>query len=228
MNNLSAVITDIITSYPQDRFGKIVLLAGSAGTLIQTTNNYDAINYLLAIDNFNFKADGSHSISMWPKTEVAANDYGFPMGVGDPIIFQMGKPGNAFSISVNVKGGSAAEHNTDSGYGPSFDNDILSEAPFAISLCADYENSSDFRQAEWQDKKPKIHFLIACGMKLSTSKEYSTSVQFAIRNDGFNGSLYEPRAGGSEVKVVKSGYITTAIEPVSVDDNLYLYEINVL
>ncbi|MCW1975869.1 UNVERIFIED_ORG: hypothetical protein FHW05_004784 [Pantoea agglomerans] len=223
MNNLSEIVTDIIKLYPQDSFGKIVLLAGSAGTLIETPNNYDAINYLLAIDNFNFNADGSQSISMWPKTEVAAYDYGFPEGFGDPITYLMGKPGHSLIIRVNTKGDSAAEHNTNSGYGPSFDNNILPEAPSAISLCADYANGSDFRQDEWQDKKPKLHFLTACGMELSASKEYNDSVQFAIRNDGFNGSLYTPRAGGSEVKVVKSGYITSGIAPVSVDDDLYLY-----
>lgn len=228
MNTLPKIVANIINNYPVEDFGKVILLSGTAGTLIETSNNYDAINYLLAIDNFNFNNDGSHSISMWPKTEVALFDYGYASSAGDPITFLLGKPGRSFNIRVNANGDSYAEHNANSGYGPSFDNEILQEIPFAISLCADYSNNLDFRQNEWLDKNPKIHFLIACGMSLSISKEYNASVQFAIRNDGFNGSEYEPVAGGSEVKVVEFGHITQDIAPISIDNDLYLYEINVL
>ena len=227
MNNLPGMVSRVIEAYPENEFGKIILLCGSAGTLIETEKNYDAINYILSIDNFNVNADGTHSISMWPKTQVASFDYGYSDYAGEDIYFYMGMPGHPFSLRVNAVGTSVAEHNTDSGYGPSFANGILPGVPFAISLCADYMTSADFRQDEWLDKQPKLHFLLACGMPFSESKEYSPSVQFTIRNDGFSGSIEQPRAGGCGVKVVESGYITNDVDPVSVEDDVYLYELEI-
>lgn len=228
MDHIPDIITRVIEDYPVGDFGKIILLCGSAGTLIETEKNYDAINYLLAIDNFNFNADGTHCLSMWPKTQVATYDYGYSGGEQEVMHFFMGMPGHPLGLNVNGQGTSVAEHNTNPGYGPTFDNDILPDVPFAISLCADYAKDDDFRKEEWMDKKPKIHFLIASGMGLSASREYGPSVQYAIRNDGYGGTLEKPHAGGCDVMVVESGHITRGISPLSVEDDVYFYELEVV
>ena len=129
MDHIPDIITRVIEDYPVGDFGKIILLCGSAGTLIETEKNYDAINYLLAIDNFNFNADGTHCLSMWQK---------------------------------------------------------------------------------------------------SASREYGPSVQYAIRNDGYGGTLEKPHAGGCDVMVVESGHITRGISPLSVEDDVYFYELEVV
>lgn len=52
LNNVTDIVKDMISEFPSDKFEKIVLLAGTAGALIEVENKpyiYEAINSCMLI-----------------------------------------------------------------------------------------------------------------------------------------------------------------------------------
>ncbi|MFZ4215665.1 hypothetical protein ACOZB2_30340, partial [Pantoea endophytica] len=180
-------------------------------------STYTAYNCIFCVNNFS-NPEEQVSVSVWPKTNLAGYDYGYSMEAGDPVRFKVGKPGKTFIVDVKAKSASKASH--ENPHDSVFYNDILSNVPFMISLCADYHEAVDFRMNEWLNPAPKIHFLLACAMTLNQHKRYPLSVQYSYRNDGFAvGNIWQPIKGMSELKRVEDGVIVDAVsKPVNITD----------
>jgi len=230
MSNLSKTINDIMINFAPDDFGKIVLLAGSAGlpVAIDGKKYHESFNYLLTANNWRKNPEGEVELSMWPKRTTSSVDYGVSMNaryVDDVACYTFGL-GKAGTIVVTWINKSVAEHNAITGYGPVFDNSFIPELPFSINLCLDYnEASSETRKDELDSTQSKIDFLIACGMNIDFNKQYSPGVLFSCRNDG--NSLDTPSK--TEVYSVDDGKIKQSQSPLKViGDDIFLWRLSVI
>jgi hypothetical protein len=213
----------LMTELPMERYGKIVLLAGSCATLIKVgegeSGYYDVINYLLAITNKEYEVD-MPLMSMWPKRHVSGIDFGKHLASdGEFWLFKL-----AEEIEVRVKKLSSvrAEHSYFGGYEGRFINSLVNGCPFGINLCLDYYNLKEGeREIQVELTEAKIDFLIACGMDFDYAKRHPLSLQFSIRNDGM---------GDGEVEVVRlqAGWIVESVPSVPIEDDLYLTLIEVV
>lgn len=210
-------VVSMMTELPIERYGKIVLLAGSCATLIKVgdgeSSYYDVINYLLAISNKKYEADRP-LMSMWPKRHVSGIDFGKHLSMdGDFWLFRLSE-----EIVVRVKKLSSvrAEHSYLDGYEGKFINSLVNGCPFGINLCLDYYNLEEGeRHSQVELTEAKIDFLIACGMDFDDAKRHPSSLQFSIRNDGM---------GDGEVEVVRleAGRIVERVPSVPIESDLYL------
>ena len=217
LEHVPAYVTALVRDLPVERYGKIVLLAGSCATLIKVgegdASYYDVINYLLAITNKEYQSD-IPLMSMWPKRHVSGIDFGRNIGTADGYWFF-----NLFGgVVVRVKTVSdvLAEHSYFGGYEALFINSLVIGCPFGINLCLDYAVLADGeRDKEVELAGVKVDFLIACGMGLDYNKRHPSSIQFLVRNDGMG-------EGECEVAKLAAGKIIEVVPSVMVEDNLYL------
>jgi hypothetical protein len=213
----------LMTELPVERYGKIVLLAGSCATLIKVgegeSGYYDVINYLLAITNKEYEVD-MPLMSMWPKRHVSGIDFGkHHASDGDFWLFKLSE-----GIEVRVKKLSSvrAEHSYFGGYEGKFINSLVSGCPFGINLCLDYYSLKEGeRDIQVELTEAKIDFLIACGMSFDYAKRHPSSLQFSIRNDGMDD-------GEVEVVRLQAGWIVDSVPSVLIEDDLHLTLIEVV
>jgi hypothetical protein len=223
LEKVPACIALLMTELPVERYGKIVLLAGSCATLIKVgegeSSYYDVINYLLAITNKEYEGD-IPLISMWPKRHVSGIDFGKHLAsVGDFWLFKISEE---IEIRVKKLGSVWAEHSYFGGYEGKFINSLVNGCPFAINLCLDYYSLKEGeRDVQVELIEAKIDFLIACGMSFDYAKRHPSSLQFSIRNDGM---------GDGEVEVVRlqAGWIVESVPSVPIEDDLHLTLIEVV
>lgn len=217
MDRMPECMEVLMNALPVDRYGKVVLLAGTCATLIKVGEGadayFDVINYVMTTSNFKILNDGSPEMSMWPKRYVSGIDFGKYVDSADGYwFFKLSD-----NVTIKVKGVSStiAEHNSADGYGAVFSNTLIAQCPFSINVCLDYavlENGQ--RDEELEKIDSKIDFLIACGMSFEDGKRYPDSVRFAVRNDGMD-------AGRCQFAEVKAGRITHLVPSVIVEDSLH-------
>jgi len=80
----------------------------------------------------------------------------------------------------------------------SFNNELIPGLPFGINICLDHVAASSthdrYRMAQLKNTKFKLDFVIAAGIGLDeNSYGKSTTVQYAIHNDGIQGSNQNPQ-----------------------------------
>lgn len=223
LEKVPACIALLMTELPVERYGKIVLLAGSCATLIKVgegeSSYYDVINYLLAITNKEYESD-IPLMSMWPKRHVSGIDFGKHLASAGA--FWLFKISEEIEIRVKKLGSVWAEHSYFGGYEGKFINSLVNGCPFAINLCLDYYSLKEGeRDVQVELTEAKIDFLIACGMSFDYAKRHPSSLQFSIRNDGM---------GDGEVEVVRlqSGWIVESVPSVPIEDDLHLTLIEVV
>ncbi|WP_118987511.1 hypothetical protein [Photorhabdus sp. CRCIA-P01] len=204
LDQLSSRVSAIVDKFPADKYGQIVLLAGTVATLVETAQKgtYEALNYALIAGN----RPAAPEISMWPKRYTSWVDFGSQVGESGDIIAC--KLADSLVVAVLKTSTSAPEHRSADAYGAWLANDIIKACPFSINICLDYTRlSTGEQQKNQQNQNSKIDFLLACGEKLYDSHSYPASVQYAIRNDGIN-------PGEIEFFTVKNQHISQKIEPV--------------
>ncbi|MET3495660.1 hypothetical protein [Variovorax boronicumulans] len=213
----------LIALFPQEQYGKLALLPGTAQVLtkqrIDATPapladdknvsdkdlpSYEALNYVLVIDNFSeANPDGSRPIAMWPKRNVSHIDFtAFKNTAGRAM--EVTKYGQKYwkvrlgpykilvlkqstATAISLAGGKQFK---------GFDNDPLGGVPFGVDVCLDYLSAyteEDYtRRAQIEDTNYIIDFLIACGMTADPSThKYLPSVQYIVRNDGMGSGTCE-------------------------------------
>ncbi|KAF2390847.1 hypothetical protein [Pseudomonas frederiksbergensis] len=217
MDRMPECMEVLMNGLPVDRYGKVVLLAGTCATLIKVGEGadayFDVINYVMTTSNFKVLNDGSPEMSMWPKRYVSGIDFGKYVDSADGYWFF--KLSDNVTIKVKDVSSTVAEHNSANGYGAVFSNTLIAQCPFSINVCLDYavlENGQ--RDEELEKIDSKIDFLIACGMSFEDGKRYPDSVGFAVRNDGMG-------AGSCQFAEVKAGRITHLVPSVIVEDSLH-------
>ncbi|PYY72006.1 hypothetical protein CRX42_03240 [Pseudomonas jessenii] len=222
LEKVPGCIALLMTELPVERYGKIVLLAGSCATLIKVgegeSSYYDVINYLLAITNKEYEADRP-LMSMWPKRHVSGIDFGSHQASDRE--YWLFKLSEGVEVKVKRLSSVRAEHSYFGGYEGKFINSLVNGCPFAINLCLDYYSLKEGeRDTQVELSEAKIDFLIACGMDFDYAKRHPSSLQFSIRNDGM---------GDGEVEVVRlqAGWIVESVPSVLIDDNLLLTLIEV-
>jgi hypothetical protein len=217
MDRMPECMEVLMNGLPVDRYGKVVLLAGTCATLIKVGEGadayFDVINYVMTTSNFKVLNDGSPEMSMWPKRYVSGIDFGkYVDSAGGYWFFKLS---DNVTIKVKDVSSTVAEHNSADGYGAVFSNTLIAQCPFSINVCLDYavlENGQ--RDEELEKIDSKIDFLIACGMSFEDGKRYPDSVRFAVRNDGMG-------AGSCQFAEVKAGRITHLVPSVIVEDSLH-------
>ncbi|MDN3223661.1 hypothetical protein [Pseudomonas nunensis] len=217
MDRMPECMEVLMNGLPVDRYGKVVLLAGTCATLIKVGEGadayFDVINYVMTTSNFKVLNDGSPEMSMWPKRYVSGIDFGKYVDSADGYWFF--KLSDNVTIKVKDVSSTVAEHNSADGYGAVFSNTLIAQCPFSINVCLDYavlENGQ--RDEELEKIDSKIDFLIACGMSFEDGKRYPDSVRFTVRNDGMG-------AGSCQFAEVKAGRITHLVPSVIVEDSLH-------
>ncbi|MVW88773.1 hypothetical protein [Pseudomonas sp. PB101] len=223
LEKVPACVALLMTELPVERYGKIVLLAGSCATLIKVgegeSSYYDVINYLLAITNKDYEVD-IPLMSMWPKRHVSGIDFGSHQGSDRE--YWLFKLSEGIEVRVKKLSSVRAEHSYFGGYEGRFINSLVNGCPFTINLCLDYYSLKEGeRDTQVELTEAKIDFLIACGMSFDYAKRHPSSLQFSIRNDGM---------GDGEVEVVRlqAGWILESVPSVLIDDNLHLTLIEVV
>ncbi|MCR6477964.1 hypothetical protein NU688_17510 [Variovorax sp. ZS18.2.2] len=209
----------LIALFPQEQYGKLALLPGTAQVLMKQLVNagpaplsddesvddedlppYEALNYVLVIDNFSkANPDGSRPISMWPKRNVSGIDfytYGRTTVMKDGRAYWKVRLG-PFNILVLKKSTTTAVTLADGKEIKAFDNDPLGGVPFGVDVCLDYAlaytEEEYLRMSQIEDTNYIIDFLIACGMTADPSThKYLPSVQYIVRNDGMNATYPPP------------------------------------
>lgn len=222
LTKVTECVTLLISDLPVQRYGKIVLLAGSCATLIKVgegeSSYYDVINYVLTISNKEYEVD-MPLMSMWPKRYVSGIDFGRHVGSEDGYWFF--KLFDEVVVRVKKVSSVQAEHSYFGGYEGIFINSLVVGCPFGINLCLDYAVLKDGeRDKEVELAGAKIDFLIACGMDFDYGKRHLSSLQFAVRNDGM---------GDGECEVVKleAGWIVGVVPSVVIDDSLHLAAVQI-
>lgn len=218
IDNMPHALERLMRWADRERFGKIVLLAGTCATLIKVGEGqesyFDVINYLLASSNFKFRSDGLAELSAWPKRYVSDIDFGYNVDrIEGYWFFELS---NNVVVKVRDVSSVVAEHRAAESYGPAFINTLIPACTFSINLCLDYavlENGE--RNDELENIHSKIDFLIACGMFFDEGQRYPDSVQFAVRNDGMD-------EGGCEFAEVESGRIIRLLPSTIIEDTLHL------
>jgi hypothetical protein len=223
LEKVPAYISSLMKDLPVERYGKIVLLAGSCATLVKVgegdASYYEVINYLLTITNKEYETD-IPLMSMWPKRHVSGIDFG--RNVGNQDGFWFFRLFDEFVIKVKDYSSVSAEHSYFDGYEGLFINSLVPGCPFGINVCLDYAVLREGeRDKEVEIPEVKIDFLIACGMSLDYDKQHPTAVQYSIRNDGMG-------RGACEVVRLEEGLIVDEIASEEIDDNLYLSVIRVV
>ncbi|UVM03831.1 hypothetical protein [Pseudomonas laurylsulfatiphila] len=223
LEKVPACIALLMTELPVERYGKVVLLAGSCATLIKVgegeSSYYDVINYLLAITNKEYEVD-IPLMSMWPKRHVSGIDFGKHLASEED--FWLFKISEEIEVKVKKLSSVRAEHSYFGGYEGKFINSLVNGCPFAINLCLDYYSLKEGeRDIQVELAEAKIDFLIACGLPFNYAKRHPSSLQFSIRNDGM---------GDGEVEVVRlqSGWIVESVPSVKIEDDLHLTLIEVV
>ncbi len=175
---------------------------------------YTASNHLVCTHNL--PLDDPHhprpAYMIWPKRVVSWIDFVNPYGScttekkavdPNPVNPTTGSPrftcvlGKSNDLTVRIEDVSSdiAQSFDASGklYSASFKNDIVRGLPFGIDICLDYQDASvqsnPYRMAELDDRRFKLDFVLAAGMKLSVEKYAKTPfIQYAVHNDGIQGS----------------------------------------
>jgi hypothetical protein len=197
----------LIALFPQDQFGKLALLPGTAQVVTKqiggvlpapapyaTLPAYEALNYVLVIDNFSLSnPDGSRPIAMWPKRNVSGIDFttGWTLTTKDGRDYWVASLGK-FDILVQQQSTTAAAYFANGNTFKGFDNDPLGGVPFGVDVCLDYASaytdSEYLRMSQIENTNYIIDFLIACGMGVDPTHKYLPSVQYIVRNDGMTNS----------------------------------------
>lgn len=220
LEQLPLKVNDILKKFPADKYGHIVLLAGTVATLVETPQKmYDPLNYCLIGNNQKKSSDAVYELSMWPKRNTSWVDFGEQVAdAGDLIVCKLS---DSLETVILKQSTTAAEHNSTDGYGYHIDNDIIKDCPFSINICLDYTTLSPDEQQKMQlDQNSKIDFLLACGETLAPHS-YPVSVQYAIRNDGAN-------PGEIEFFSVENQRIKQIIEPVFLTPELATATLNIV
>ncbi|AIA46960.1 hypothetical protein L085_07545 [Serratia sp. FS14] len=221
LGQLPLKINDILNKFPKDKYGHIVLLAGTVAALVETSQRgiYEALNYCLIGNNIHKSSDGAYELSMWPKRNTSWVDFGQQIGdAGDIITCRLS---DSLYIAVLKQSTTAAEHNSADGYGYHIDNHMIKGTPFSINICLDYTRLNPGEQQKMQlNQNSKIDFLLACGEKLYPHA-YPVSVQYAIRNDGIN-------PGEIEFFSVENQHINKNIEPIFLSPQLATATLNIV
>ncbi|WP_405468624.1 hypothetical protein ACGTI2_09470 [Morganella morganii] len=222
MTHLSDRLDGLMKSLPAEKTGKVVLLGGSLAVLVKKASSeyHEAINYALMTNNFKKTAEGDRfEMSMWPKRNTSHIDFGakkevYPEGYG----FQLS---DAVFVKVVKANETVAEHNTAGGFGAGMDNTLVEGCPFSINLCLDY-GAVKFgeRDNEAMEKKPKVDFLMACGMPTSPDHKYPASTQYAVRNDGM-------QRGETEFFAVSGGRISRVLKAATLNEQLTMVTLDI-
>jgi hypothetical protein len=223
LDKVTESVFALMKDLPVERYGKIVLLAGSCATLIKVgegeSSYYDVINYVLAISNKEYEVD-KPLMSMWPKRNVSGIDFG--QHVSSEAGFWYFKLFDEFVVKVRDTSSVSAEHSYFAGYDDLFINSLVPGCPFGINLCLDYAVLREGqRDEEVEIPEVKIDFLIACGMSFDDNKQHPISIQYAIRNDGMG-------SGECEVVKLENGVIIADVPAQEIDDNIYLSAIHIV
>ncbi|KQZ92509.1 hypothetical protein [Pseudomonas sp. Root562] len=222
LEKLSAAVMTLMEDLPVKHYGKIVLLGGSCASLIKIeqsdSNHYEAINYLLVISNKEYEVD-KPLISMWPKRYVSGIDFG--RHVGTSAGYWYFNLFGDFVVKVKALSSVQAEHSYFDSYEGRFLNNLVPGCPFGVNLCLDYSLLKEGeRDEEIELKNSKIDFLIACGMGLDYSKRHLPSIQYSVRNDGFDD-------GECEVVRHDAGKIVGVVPSVVIDCDVHLASLRI-
>jgi len=246
-------VQQLIGKFPAAEWGKLILLPGTNALLSlsrQNPNRYEAINYVVAANNFGPGSEhGTSYVSIWPKRNTALIDFlglsaqiavekdekliVVDMEAPDPELFAGDPPqlfiyqlSDTLSVPVYELSTVVAEHDTNSGYAPLFDNQILPSIPFGIDICADFGLG---RLDELKQPEVKLNFLIAAGQPIPRDisqlegKFFPESLQYLIRNDGVaaKGAPY------CEVLRVVKGQLGERVQGRLLDQNIWLYQLDI-
>jgi hypothetical protein len=224
LDKVSESVSSLVEDLPIERYGKVVVLAGSCATLIKVgegeSSYHEAINYLLVIANKDFDFS-STLISMWPRRHISGMDFG--PHVGYETGFWYFKLSGEFVVKVRETSSISAEFSYHDDYSEDFfTNSQVDGCPFGINLSLDYELvKKGQRDEEIEIPEVKLDFLIACGMPFSDYRKYPLSVQYAIRNDGMGN-------GECEVVKVENGVMGADVPALEIDGNIYLSEVRIV
>lgn len=156
----------LIELFPQEQFGKLALLPGTAQVLVKlklpslppaaftekvgdknltfvipVERIYEALNYVLVIDNFSkTDANGIRPLRMWPKRHVSYIDFSTrPIATWWPSrsLYHMVHLGNLDILVSKISTTTAKSYAEGKTY-DGFDNDPLGGVPFGIDVCLDY------------------------------------------------------------------------------------------
>ena len=230
----------LISQFPVDKYGHIVLLPGTIAVLKAmpelkltgappaglSSTIYEATNRLVCAHNLPTD-DKNHpppAYMIWPKRIASDFDYDrYPVtttGPGGISVVTKActsaaiktKPDGSTDVhlcgttksglSIYIKKTNAFKGQSFDSQGNAlpgkFENDIIDGLPFGIDVCLDHYLASvetSARRDELDKSMFKLDFLVACGQGLMGNNFKNTpTIQYAIRNDGFNG------LAGTEVK----------------------------
>ena len=198
----------IMKDYPQDRWGKLVLLPGTVLALIDTEGQvdgkpvYEALNYLLCASNVMTTPEGKPALSMWPKRHTSHIDLtGRVCAWASENVWKasLGQGSQCFDILIKRQSGYIAEHYSADGYAKGIGDVIMPGLPFTVDICLDHYKCQPGEGADRGDERanssPVLYFLIAQGMSLEPANDpaaatsghgypYPDTLRHLVRNDG--------------------------------------------
>lgn len=218
MSSLQPTLNALMNVFDEASVWKIILLAGTVGLFIQNGDNadfavhreFDFLNYLLMINNFNKIGASLNDTWMGPKRLRGDGDLRYwgrgETPTGAPLV-QPWRP--------NVRMTHDIQQPAPGGYHDAIDYALLPGCPIAL------ESGGDPRwlpfasgPGEIRERGAKILFLICCGEGPCSDPEGRAALQYAVCNDGDAGSkeAYEVVATGSVTVMGLSG--ATGWQPV--------------
>ncbi|TCV93411.1 hypothetical protein EC912_105272 [Luteibacter rhizovicinus] len=227
-------IQKLIKKFPATEWGRLILLPGTNALLLpskQNVNRYEAINYVLAANNFGPGLErGVPYFSMWPKRYTAGIDFlGLSVDInveGEDTIIYTYHLSDGLSVEVYELSEITAQHDTRSGHAPLFNNQILTSIPYGVTICADVGFP---RLEEFIRPDIKLDFLIAAGQYVPKGSDFPKSVQYLIRNDGKNGLSADgtKQIPQCETWRVTNGKTSELVQGRLLDNNVWVYQLDV-
>jgi hypothetical protein len=211
-------VRTLIDLFPQERYGKLTLLPGSAQILKKEQDGsvpdplpaiwpiilppelpfYRAENYVHLIDNFSpVGANNVRPMGMWPKRNVSSID--FPQAQSttiDSVQYWVSTLNQTMAVLVRKKSTGSARSYSEGEQRPRLDNNPFGGVAFGIDVCLDYkmayESYETLRTSQLDEARYVVDFLIACGMPIDArSQKYIPTLQYLVRNDGMKGGACE-------------------------------------
>lgn len=188
------------------------------GTVASTKENpiYDASNHLVCVHNLPLNDKYQRPAYMiWPKRTVSWIDFigNNNCKTGNSLSENKTNPdlknythicnlNPDEKLIVNIQRVSSDQVQAFDDYGrqlldATFNNELIPGLPFGINICLDYSAASTttdkYRMAQLRNTDFKIDFVIAAGIRLDAENyENAETVQYAVHNDGIEGSNQNP------------------------------------
>jgi hypothetical protein len=198
MTEVPEMVGKLVKDLPVNRYGKVVLLAGSAACLIALPekqgvdeDTWEALNFSVCGTNVATSGSDVPQLSMWPKKSVSKIDFGTaaPGGTEQFWEFRLGKRAQRL-LKVKTSSSFAASHNEGEQFARKFGNDIEGVPPFGIDICLDFfqhaqAGGADRNLTEMINARRPIDFLMATGFRLPLKRPtLPEGLKYVVRVDG--------------------------------------------